>query len=510
MRRAFQFASRMFAGSVMLAFLTVAHASVLDKDPFFYDPGFNGGITLEDRFAAISNNASQGASKLAWLSNGDLLVAGTIPAAFQNNQPDLRWNLGLVRYGPDGARVAWSNPTPAYVYFENRYIDFPNSTSAHFSLVRSVKVIAGYIYVMVDYVVDAQNTDVQIIAFREDGSFIGAYDAFNTSLYENGAGLVAYSVPNCNGILPCHKLIAVAFYKNGSDRYVVTTKRFSVGDSGPPTFTPNGTLAVDSVFGPYGNGANDFVAPDSACEAHQNCSLIPVDVAATRTDSFDPTVYIGGRFANYPGPEGAENRTFVMSISGASGSQYADFGGTGYVTPTFDVAINLVDSASKLIAVPGMFRVTDVIYVVSTVVLCNAYATGVTKLYGSGSQDHEFGNDLLLFGGDLTLNCSSPPGASQLAPAGAALDGTRLAIVGFENMAVVRTTDGTLADLRSLSALRYDGTPWPYTRWADVIAAGTGRFIATGAMYDGGVIPYQFATSRFRPDRIFGGEFEAP
>ena len=92
----------------------------LDTNPYIYDPTFNGGVIVEDGFVSTTVNSGLLGLKLAIAANGDIIAAGIVSAAFQTPPPN---NLGLVRYSANGGRVAWSSPTPAYSFFNNRYID---------------------------------------------------------------------------------------------------------------------------------------------------------------------------------------------------------------------------------------------------------------------------------------------------------------------------------------------------------------------------------------------------
>jgi len=81
-----------------------ASASPLDNDPFVYDPAFNYGLVLEDRFASPTTASYLLGLRLARAANGDIIAAGVVPAAYQSSPPAN--NLGLVRYGAHGERLA--------------------------------------------------------------------------------------------------------------------------------------------------------------------------------------------------------------------------------------------------------------------------------------------------------------------------------------------------------------------------------------------------------------------
>ena len=467
--------NRNHLSSLLLALAAHAAAAMpLPTDPYDYDPSFDGGVVIEDRFAAITTQNYQIASKLARLSNGDVVVAGIVPAAFQPAGANSN-NVGLVRYGSDGSRVPWPSPTPAYSYFNNMYVDYPNSNAHTFNQVRDIAVIAGFIYVLVDAQAAIDDSDAYVLAFREDGSFIDIYGAFTTNLDEGGAGLVAYSIPNCNGVLSCPMLIAVGNYivpaPSLSDyRHIITAKRFAIGTNGFPTFTPNGTLHVDTTFGPFGNGANDYIAADSSCVSASNCSVIATSVAAVRTNSLNPTVYVGGEYPS----TGQLSDTVVLGIDGNSGALFSDFGDGGFKTTPFNLSQNFpADAAVAIVATTGGGRAAD------EVVTTNPFA--------------------------------------------AVLNGERLAIVGEQglydepnnsvtydpSLAIVRTTDGLVSDQRWRRPTQSNGTPWgAYSRWVSVISDGNARFTTAAILLDPNTGSTLFGTMRLSSDRIFGSGFE--
>ena len=323
-------------------FLASQAEAGLNTDPFVLDSAFNGGIVIEDRFAATSLSTPQEPARIARLSNGDIVVAGLVQPAYSSS-PSPPTNVGLVRYGPDGSRVPWANPTNSY--FNNMYLDYPNSSGAIFRRVEAVVALAGYVYVLADSFPSGGNYDADILAFGEDGHFVGIYGAFTTTLNESGVGLVPYSKPNCIGVVSCPMLIAFANYQTAAGRGIVTTKRFAMGTSGYPAFTPNGTLIVDNTYGPYNNGANDFLAPDYTCVDVTNCSVVASAVTAVRTDSGDPTVYLGGTIYDSTGYQTAA----VIGVHGSSGL-------LGYAVEGFaeiDMNPDFVTGPTPVIAIGG-------------------------------------------------------------------------------------------------------------------------------------------------------------
>lgn len=490
-------------------------AYAIDTDPFVPDLSFNGGVVIEDRFAATSNSTSMSAARAVRLENGDIVVAGLVHEAY-SSAVGAPTNVGLVRYGPGGARTPWSNPTPAYSHFFNMYVEYPNSVSGTFGAVRDVAAIAGFIFVLADigdpFYISA-DVDVQVLVFGEDGSFVGNYDAFNTGLYEDGVGLVPYLVPNCNGVISCPMLIAVANYREGgvSGNFKITAKRFSMGNSGPPSFTPNGTLIVDTTFGPYGNGANDYV-PTDCHDSLNGCSLTARAVAAVRTNSANPTLYVGAIVVD----NGQD--TAVVGIDGGTGVMLSDFGIGGF--EHFDLATAYAeyngrssDGAVAIAATTFVGRGSDEVYVVSSVQTGCSYGVGVVKLRGiAGTVDGAFGTGgVAYYGGYDDSVCPDYPQGTE--PSAVAIQGNRLAIAGVQEyefeVAIVRASDGVIMDNRTQHPMS-GGTQWlEYDGgWADIVGNGNGAFVLTGTLLDPVNNVGLFGTTQIASDRFFAGTFE--
>lgn len=497
-------------------------AAVLNTDPFVLDRTFDGGVVIEDRFAATSTSTSQLPARLARLSNGDIVVAGLVQPAYSSST-FTPTNVGLVRYGPDGSRVPWTNPTPAYSYFNDMYLDYPNTSGAIFTSVDAVVALAGYIYVLADSYPSPGNHDADILAFGEDGHFVGIYGAFVTSLEERGVGLVPYSIPNCNGVASCPMLIAFANYYSAGGRTIVTTKRFAMGTSGFPAFVPNGTLTVDNTYGPYNNGANDFLAPNSTCVAGSNCNVWANAVTAVRTDSGYPTVYVGGYIDDSTGFMIAS----VIGVDGSSGLLLPDFGNAGF--DEVDMNPPLVTGPTAVTAIAattGGSRTDDDVFVVANVDMHCSPGVGAALLEGvSGGNPALWGKTgRAFYGGNDTYPC--PTAYPATTAAAATIEGRRLVIAGKRmthappspdtidyEVGIVRTDDGQILDDRTQHLVMSNGTPWGtppdfYSGWSDVTGNGSGEFFLTGKLSDPNTGALIFGTTRIASDRIMGSSFD--
>jgi len=472
------------------------------------DPGFNFGYTLEDRFAG-SASSDYAAQRIARLSNGDVVVAGMVPIAYGSAGR----NLGLVRYDQTGGRVAWSDPTPTYASYLNRYISYPNNGVDNFIRVTGISVSGSRIYVQLDKSLGGGDVDSRIVAFSDAGQFIGEYGAFTTALSEYGAGIATYAYQFVPGVFN-RRLIAVATYTNGGGRRVITIKRFAIAS--------DGTLSVDTSFGPYANGANDIPFPDIACQQLTQCSGIVTDVAIVGTDTARPRVYLAAENVI----DGvADLRPALVGIDGQTGNTLTDFGVGGVYFPSgfaVSMAATLPPRIAALAVDSGPDAGSDRIYAKwsgnsggGEFALIQRFNAAPDT--GSVALDTAFG-----YQGAWNLGCCLEAG-------GLAVEGDTVALVGnirtilddgntkqyFYDPFVLLVHGEHNGFFLKHEALRADnGTRWGDLTWFDVIGAGTGdsSFIATGQLHDvaSGTNTVQFGTLRYaaKYDVIFSNGFQ--
>jgi len=495
----------------MLAGVLAQPAHALDDDPFVYDPAFNYGLVIEDRFASTTTASYLLGLRIARAANGDVIAAGIVPAAYQSSPPAN--NLGLVRYGPNGERLAWSTPTPAFSFYENHYLDYPNSTNGNIGWVEDLAIVNGRIYALTDSTFNGVQRDVRIAIFDDGGAFIDDMPAFTTGLDEVGSALVSYSYPTFDGSgnpITRQMLVAIANYVTGIGRQVITMKRFVVSPV-------DGSLAVDNSFGVSNNGAMDQALPDAFCDVGANCSWDAWDAVVARGDTAAPTIYLAGTVET----SNTEENAFVAAINGYDGSMSSSFGrGDG-------IYVNYLEAPSAGVSVAvaaAAEAANDVVYLASNAVESCGQKGTVTKLRAQ----------VTLPAGTMTLpdflwadggtrGVGGNPGScgnvltylTQMV-----LDGDRLAFSGYENIvstipdplfAVVRASDGQLTEFSraGFTPMRGDGTPWGGGVFSDLVAAGDGRFTTTGFLYDAAANnALLFGTARLAPDRIMGDGFD--
>lgn len=528
-----------FLSCVLLAVLHAAAWANPFLDHYGLDPAFNGGVALDDRFAT-GIDTPHFAEQLAMLPDGGVVVAGLVPTASQTGNI-VGGNIGLVHYTSSGERTGWGNPTPAYASYFNIYITYPNSTTSKYSHIVDMKVFGDYIYILADYQFSPTDKDVYVVVFGTDGSFVGAYSAFTTGLYEYGAGLVPYSYTYFNKTGPhtVSNLIAVASYDSGDiapeePHWVVTMKRFTIG--------AGGTLAVDTTFGHIGNGAIDQPLPLDFCgaQALNPCSGGAAHVASVRTDTSSPTLYLFGDAATY-GNQAKD--TFIMAVNGSSGDLLTSFAGGGIYDQSVQGASIYYGGSNALGPAVGIFATAtggdpsgDVIYVTAEnnmFAACGFYGAATTKIRANSGPplyatvpDFSWG-----VGGTATIaakpDCSvsgTAEEALEFNPRSMASDGSRIAIGGYNNngdpmFVTVRLSDGLLTDFGAHPWLRGDGSKWVGNNnpggyldagFQSVAASGNGTWTVAGTICDATATTAcaLFGTTRLKSDEIFGNGFD--
>jgi hypothetical protein len=513
-------------------------------DHFGFDPSFNGGVALDDRFAS-GQDTPHFAERILQLPNGEVVVAGLAALASQTGN-FVPGNIGLVHYGANGERIAWSNPPGSYASYFNIYITFPNVETSLFKHVADIEYFDGHIFVLADWEVSSGNRDVYVIVLNPDGSFVGSYNAFGTGLYEFGAALVPYSYTIfVNGIPTTQRrLIAVANYNSGTviynnqaiEHWVITRKSF--------TMDASGALAVDNGFGHVGNGAIDQPLPLGFCEdgTVNACSGAAADAFGVRTNSGSPTLYLLGNLAKTtPGNFDGTTDAFVMAIDGGSGDLYTDFGSGGIYDqsllisgPLFGYA-NDNDPAKHLFAFGGAAPSDDLVYFVAEDRLtdgCEFDGAGVYKLrarvgppFNATLPDFNWGS-----GGKARLAAARTCGLDadarvrrDFVPHGMAVDGTRIGVSGTTSrhgnvLGTVRLNDGAVISYDRYQWLRPNGTNWENSDggggldggYHDIAATGDGRWTVTGTICDqtASVACALYGTVRLASDEIFGNGYD--
>jgi hypothetical protein len=527
---------------VVIACTTVVPASIAhaasNTDPFAYDPQFNNGVIVEDRFASTTGNTTMLGERV-FVSphyngdpNGDIVANGQVAVAYQGSPGN---NFGSVRYDYLGQRIGWGDPTSAFIYYDNRYLDWPNLVTSTVSRVDDVKTFQGYVITLLD-LGSAGNRGTYLRTYIDGGpNTNGGQPVYghtvNSGLISAGAALVPYTFPTFDGggnPITAYRLIVVETSTSSSGQRIITMKRYILDIA-------SGNLSVDTSFGTSGSGAVDEVAPNSMCNAGTSCSWDVAAATALRTDTDNPTLYLGG--TAYSRTSALRDDGVIVSVNGYDGSLNSSFGGllsTGYY-------INHLANPSDVVALAATTSgaaASDVVFVTSsesyTYGACPAYPAAVTKLlaqtptgihgFPATAADGTFAdNGTLRFGGELAADCTY-----STFPADMLVDGNRLVIVGSEELvpavisasppdvplfAIVRTSDGALTDYQRgvLSPLHANGTPWGGGTFNSVALRSPGHYAVTGAIIDASANSASlFGTAVIASDRIFGDDFESP
>ncbi len=521
--------------SIILA--SVTHAAS-NTDPFAYDPQFNNGVIIEDRFASTTGETAMLGERV-FISpryigdtNGDIVANGKVAVAYQGSPGN---NSGSVRYDYLGQRTAWGDPTSFDTYYYNRYLDWPNLTTSTVSRVDDVKTFHGYVITLLDLGPTASGS-TYLRTYTDGGpNTNGGQSVYghsvNSGISSAGAALVPYAYLTYDGAgnqITAYRLIVVETTTSSSGQKRLTLKRFIFDIA-------TGNLTVDTSFGTSGSGSVDEVAPNSICNAGTNCSWDVRAVAALRTDTDDPTLYLGG--TAYSRTSSLRDDGVIVSVNGYDGSlNSSSFG--GLLTPGFYVNhLATPSDVMALAATTSGAAASDVVFVSSsesyTYDDCPAYSVAVTKLlaqtptglhgFPATAADSTFAdNGTQRFGGELA-DC-----LYSTFPADMLVDDDRLVIVGSEGLvpavisssppelplfAIVRASDGALTDYQRgvLSPLHADGTAWGGGTFNSVALRSSGHYAVTGSILDASANDASlFGTAVIASDRIFGNGFESP
>ena len=464
------------------------------SDPLFYDTRFAGGSMLDDRFAepAAANTLPQ---KSALLSNADIVTVGIVPAA----NSTMGGNLGLVHYDPNGGRIGWPAPTPAYASYYNIYLTYPNTTTGAFERVSDVKVAFGSIYALVDYY--GSDTNANIVAFTESGAFNGYYSGLVSSDNESGLALVPYQDGNNRWLL----LVGNDRPPGNSEPFIVI-KRFSVA--------ANGKLTADPT---YANGGSSNLSVPLC-----SCGLVGSGVKAVRTTSASPTLYIVGSV--FDANETTQISGFTVIVDGASGLASSRNTGEANVVPA---GVDVVAGASAA---------QDIVYSLDTNADNGVCENGnrmpfcaITKMFASSLQlDSSFGS-----AGEASIisphYCTD---SLSFKPESIAVSNNRIVVVGYDTTyfhnlgsssypdfepmsATLRTSDGTQTSFNGMPALQTNGSAWGDAQFSDIVVADAGHFYVSGAIgfppfMASHSAPYEFGTARLIADEIFPDGFDNP
>lgn len=455
---------------------TASRAQAMNyPEHYAYDPAYNGGAVLDDSFDAAGPHIGQ---KAAQLADGSVVVVGLATASGQASAN----NLGLVHYSATGARIAWSDPTPAYASYYNMYLTYPNGQfTAAYSRIDDVKVLGHFIYVLSDNGTSASAARYPTIdVFSDSGQRIIGYSPFgffNGDIEGAGLAINSYTI-NFGGSNVTFANLAVATNDNtgtaSQPDYVVVMHLYPLN--------ADGTLGTAyTSFGTNGTATFDL---SGYCSGTTICSGPAAGVAAVRTDTNKPTYYVYGTLTSGNASDLPSGFIQAVDVEGEDvGLQWVPMDTAG-------------DRAFGLVAVGNALG--DTLYFGMGSALssegCLAYGSTIRKIHNG---------QITWYG---TYGCDPQSG---LAIVGKSLvsDGTRLMIAGYAHyitfsgsptyypgIATISQTNGEVLDVQMLPWMRADGTTWSGTAdgrtldhtsdFESVVPVAAGKFVVAGTLCD--------------------------
>ncbi len=506
----------------------------LTDEPYTFDPGFAGGRWRVDTFAPTLFPAHPGVNmrgrKLVRLSNGDVVVAGLVPAWNQAASGTDVWNIGLVKVTPSGSFRPWGSSS-AYHFLEESalglvnfsYVVYPNLATPFYRNIRDIKVHNNRIYVLVDYRHSATDWDAVVVAFEPDGTPIGeVFATRNPAIPEVGGAMAFHN--RGQGLGARLYVVGTSTFPSGRIEGFLTRLNVNSDGSLTPTVTglgPGGNLPIIGLEPPA-----NLCAGVERCNAQFNS--LALSTRAVGLGNPIKRIYAGGAL-QYHGADW----DFLAVGTDERGVPDASFGVNGYRVVPFNRGGNNQEVARTIVTRrAGPALEWDEVFLAGEVSRSNNASVnhnrgvGVTKLADNGGVVATFGNNgRVVYGGcsDEDSACNANPGANALLPTNEVwsmvVSGQRVAIAGAEyytprlcftppcsrrgvaTFSVVRANGGALTEFTHLP-LRMNGEVVDSYAWG-VVADGPDSFFVAGA----GGSPRRFITTRVSGDRIFGHGF---
>ncbi|MEO5627029.1 MAG: hypothetical protein ABIQ70_13565 [Dokdonella sp.] len=496
--------------AMALGALTLFHGTLARANAYAFDTtGFNAPHGFV--WGRFGNGGNAYGRSITRLANGDTLVASLGPPCNGADQSNGMFNVGIERFSASGQHLTFPNAGSSC----GGDIAYPDDAASTYQYIRDIKDFNGTIYVMVDYAFSSTDEDSHILSFHEDGSFVQAVRAFQTTMSEFGASLVPYQDGGGNNFITA----VATVYAPGAPHIRLTNFKVNA----------NGILSQNTGYGTNGfadESVNTCIQPHpcfsgaARAVAKQYSNLAP---------AIGPDIYIVGEIQwNVVSGAVQDFNAIVMDVH-ANGSLNGSFGtgeNPGVAMVAFNEEDQFEDHGHAIAVAPSCAGncLTDDIWIVDEARTHCGIAVGVAKLDDAGHFVTSFGTGgELVFGGQLGAPLCG--GTIQEHPEGLVFDGARLGIVGFEArhfgasffvdpiLAVVDAAEGGLIDFRTQPFFNLLGGNPPLARWGDgslfdVMANGDGTFTAAGQVHDDFFNVWNFAAARFGNDSIFANGFE--
>ncbi|MBN8480434.1 MAG: hypothetical protein J0L88_02465 [Xanthomonadales bacterium] len=489
----------------------IASLAMPARADYSFDPGYAGGDGfLLDSFSTDGGAAARYGGKHAVLPNGDIVMAGIVRLANDTIAPF--WNIGLVRYTPQGWARPWSGFASPYYWDFQYYVVYPNlanggSGDARIESVEDIAYAAGKIYVLVTraFSTSPSDHDAAIVVFNEDGTFQQNLSVILSSAEEYARALDV-TVTNL-AAKPVTVSILAERYAPGP-RLVVA--KYNLGT--------NGLLAADAGF----NGGAPLEVPIStACAGTNLCNIYAGDIARpTRNFPGDGMpIYVVGSVQR----AGAD-WDYVATRINSNGSLDSTFGFGGARYIAFDEpGSDRGDFAYRLAIDSGLPGFTfDTLFIAGNVRRSCKDGIGVAAITDDGNDLGGFGSngrvvhagssetgticeqDASFYIGDLVKN------GNELAMAGTMQGPDPGNVVRIDGgLLRVDAVNGSLRDIARLP-IGVSGTRLGDARLRGISHDGMGRYLVTGDLSN---VPFGFGSlyvsaGVFPADRIFADGFD--
>jgi hypothetical protein len=501
----------------MLLPLATLHAGSLDADPFTLDPGFNAGAMRLDRFGG-SNGTQRNSTgqKVVRLDDGSVVAAALVDAfGAETGTVTGEKNIGLVHFGANGQKIAWSNVSDTYTDASRNYVVVPNKLDAAYFRISDIQVHGSRIYVMADHRNDGGKTDVRVLAFGLDGSYKGVAALISNEI-EKGIGMVFSSRDRASTYL----MLVTSYGFLGEGPVGIRLARHVIDDT-------NDDISLDTGFrnGGYQLRAvlncSDSTTGDLAACRTTPTSVTTIGKSDTGETLSEPYIFISGSYMQDPvGSTPAKQRSFMLKTD-IDGDWQVDYGapnpdGSVYGVATYDLPSTMssnwpVDVQVRYEAGEGL--VAFVLHGVS-----RSCGTGFNLVRIDAAGFNAGVASSTPFGGSDADPC--PVQARVVTEARAmVLQGDRLAIVGTQEdyfmgiidthnawLAVVDPDRGWMTESRKYQAKVGDDVAWG--TFESVVPTADGHFIAVGSARDTARNQRDLLlVTGLRADRIFGGNF---
>ena len=401
-------------------------AGGLDDDPFLLDGRFRGGKIYTDRFGASSNGSDQTnkwVQKALRLSNGDVVTVALVPKDGATSHPPsgAGWNIGMVRYNAAGVKQKWTNAAASLTDSTRSYYIFPNKDqydgNGSYTGIHDVKEHDGWIYVLAQRYRSATDKtyDVRLVRFQLSSSkwkWSNILGSASVSEWGVGMRFDTWDSQSQRLIVAVGRTVAPGKYETWMQGYVVRD---------------SSELSLNPVFGD--NGVSN-VSPED-CD-----SCRPVAFAAGKIGQ--EVTYIAGNYAHSSTDQNIYYTKFDMY--GTSIMSIVKFSFPEKFNDQRDEVREIVIELAR-----DQFGAYDRVYILAAVQdICGTSSAGVAKFDSVGNPETSFGtNAMLVFGGGGNMTCTT---TRSIKPRAMALNGNRLAIVGYSTRHVEFVLPGTPHD----------------------------------------------------------------